>query len=266
LLIEDLEGRLGHTFADRGLLLQALTHRSWFEGRPGSVDYERLEFLGDAILQAATTAELVARFPTLDEGGLTVLRQQFVREATLAEIARALDIGPALRLGVGEERTGRRDRTKVLADVVEAILGAIFLDAGFEAARRPVAAWMDRHRFVLGTDGIVDNARGKLQEITQARWREMPEYAFVRLGGPPHAPVFLAEIRVGGRPIARAQGPSKKRAGELAAQAAYLRLEPVPAIEDVPVCQDEPVFPPGLADDADRSDADVAEIASPDGT
>lgn len=265
-MIEDLEARLGHTFADRALLLQALTHRSWFEGRPGAVDYERLEFLGDAILQAATTAELVARFPALEEGGLTALRQQFVREGTLAEIARTLDIGPALRLGVGEERTGRRDRTKVLADVVEAILGAIFLDAGFEAARRLVATWVDRHRFVLGTDGLLDNARGKLQEITQARWRLMPEYAFAHLDGPAHAPVFLAEIRVGGQAIARAQGPNKKRAGELAAQTAYLRLEPAAAIEELGPCFDEPAFPSSDPSAYEpREPENEVEPSSPDG-
>lgn len=241
-MIEALESRLGYRFVDRDLLLQALTHRSWAVER-GGLDYERLEFLGDAILQASITAELMVRFPALHEGALTALRQQFVRETALATIGRAIGLGPVLRLGIGEDQSGGREKPKVLADVVEALLGAIFLDSGFEPARAVVAVWMADHPFVLGSESLLDNPRGRLQELTQGRWKLRPDYLVAHLDGPAHAPVFVAEVRVAETAVARARGPSKSEAMQRAAQIAVLRLEPVDTAQAIPSCDDEPRLP-----------------------
>ncbi len=260
-MIDEVVSRLGHRFADDALLLQALTHRSWAVER-GGADYERLEFLGDAVLQAAVTAELIERYPALEEGALTALRQQFVREGTLAQIGRTLVIGPALRLGIGEDQSGGREKPKVLADVVEALLGAVFLDAGFVTARAVVARWLDAHPLALGHDTLLDNPRGRLQELTQGRWKLRPDYEVACIGGPAHAPIFGAEVRVGDRPVARAHGSNKSDAMQRAAQASVLRLQPIAQLDAIPLCEDPPLH---LDPPADHEPQIAASELHPDG-
>jgi ribonuclease-3 len=173
-----LEERLGHRFSDARLLEQALTHRS-----RGADNNERLEFLGDGVLGCAVADELYARFPQLSEGKLTRLRGSLVREEALAEIGKALGMERLLRLGEGELAAGPEPRPSILADAVEAVLGAVFLDGGYAAARSAVLAVFGAHLDRLDPERPAKDAKTRLQELLQARYRRLP---VVCLGRPEH--------------------------------------------------------------------------------
>src|SRR6185503_1181136 len=172
---------LGHTFADARLLERALTHRSH-----GADHNERLEFLGDGVLGCAVADELYARFPQLSEGKLTRLRASLVREEALAEVAKALGIGEHLRLGEGELAAAPEARPSILADAVEAVLGAVFLDAGYEAARKAVLTAFGPLIERLDPERPAKDAKTRLQEILQARHRRLPQYRVVAVQGEAH--------------------------------------------------------------------------------
>lgn len=207
-------------FAEPRLLDEALTHASWSHEH-GGADNERLEFLGDAVLQLCVTQTLVGAFPAAGEGELSRMRQQVVSTRALAAVARRLELGPSLRLGVGEEATGGRDRDRILAGAVEALIGAVFLDGGFSAAAGLVAAWSDEtvRSLAQRPDGGKD-ARSLLQERIQARGDATPTYLVVERTGPAHAPTFEVEVRVGDRVLGRASGPTKREAARRAAELA----------------------------------------------
>jgi ribonuclease-3 len=217
-----LEERLGHTFADRGLLVEALTHRSYSGEHGDAGDYERLEFLGDAVLQLAVTRHLYEAYPDLPEGQLAKIRAAVVSERTLHEIALQLDVGSALLLGRGEEATGGRAKPSLLSDVLEALIGAVFLEAGYRrAAEVVVRLWGDAIAARASAPGQRDY-KTRLQEIL-ARTDLRPDYD-VEESGPDHAKRFRAVVSAGGRRLGEGGGSSKKRAEQDAARAAVALL------------------------------------------
>lgn len=230
---------IGHPFADPSLLEQALTHASYANENDGP-DYERLEFLGDAVLQLCTTAWIVERFPDAGEGQLSRLRQRLVSTPALAGIAARFGIDGMLRLGVGEESSGGRTRPTVLAGAVEAVLGAVFCDGGFAAAEALVRRWLGDAVDALAageTRGWKD-PRNLLQELTQRDMGQTPTYEVTRTEGPPHQPVFEVEVRIVGRVLGRGTGTSKQEAAKMAAEDALTgpsrTVEPAPLSGEAP--------------------------------
>ena len=208
--------RLGHTFRDSGLLEVALTHRSATNG--GGQSNQRLEFLGDAVLGLAVAEAVYRRFPLASEGELTSLKSRFVNNRHLADVALALDLGPFLQLGKGEHRGGGRMKPRVLADALEAVVGAAFLDGGLDAASRVA------ERCILTGQPIAETkSKTRLQEWLQARGRELPQYAVVSEEGPPHCRIFGVEVRSGSC-SARGEASSKKLAEQRAAALLMGRL------------------------------------------
>lgn len=222
---EELQGRLGYSFQDVGFLRLALTHPSVAHERSGPIQTnQRLEFLGDAVLQLVLTRELYEKFPAFGEGPLTKARAQLVNRRSLAEQARELGLGQFLIVSRGEEMSGGRERLSALADTFEALLGAIFLDGGFEAAREFIL-----RRFVTSFGELSDiptlaNPKGELQEFLQAVSSEAPRYHAVSSSGPDHDRVFECTVHHGGLELARGHGKSKKEAESEAASAALAAL------------------------------------------
>ena len=231
--LKQLEERLGHQFRRAELLSEALTHRSVLhESSPNKstapkpvADNQRLEFFGDAVLQLALTEVVFDRFPKADEGELTKLRARFANRHMLCHLARALSLGHFLHLGKGEETSGGRSRASNLADVFESVVGAIYLDAGFEAARRFVLAQLtpELARLEIGPDA--DNPKGMLQEVIQERHGKNPLYRVTGQSGPDHEKQFEMIVELDGQELGRGQGHSKKEAETHAAQDAITRLK-----------------------------------------
>jgi ribonuclease III len=221
----EFQTRLGYTFRDEGLLRLALTHPSVAHetGTP-SPHNQRLEFLGDAVLQLVLTRELYEKFPAFDEGPLTKARAKLVNRRTLAEHARLLGMGAHLVLSRGEETNGGRERASTLADAFEALLGAIFLDGGLEAAREFILREFGAAFGKLSVLPIIENPKGELQELLQARSPEAPEYQVLSATGPDHDRVFECTVHHGGVELARGRGKSKKAAESDAALAALQKL------------------------------------------
>jgi ribonuclease-3 len=216
-----LERRLGHKFADPRLLEQALTHRS-----RGADNNERLEFLGDGVLGCAVADELYARFPQLSEGKLTRLRASLVREEALAEVGKAVGLGEFLRLGEGELAAGPEPRPSILADALEAVLGAVFLDGGYDAARRAVLAAFGALIDRLDPERPAQDAKTRLQEVLQARHRQLPQYRVVSVQGQAHRQCFEVECEVVETGMkAKGTGTSRQRAEQQAAMAMLEKLE-----------------------------------------
>jgi len=226
----ELQQELGHTFRDPGLLQLALTHPSVAheQGVPVQTN-QRLEFLGDAVLQLVLTRELYDKFPAFGEGPLTKARAKLVNRRTLAERARHLRLGQNLILSRGEEMNGGRERPSALADTFEAVLGAIFLDGGFEVARDFVLRQFLRAFGQLEVIPILENPKGELQEFLQAISTEAPRYHVVSATGPDHDRVFECTVHHAGVELARGQGKSKKAAESEAAVAALAKLREMKA-------------------------------------
>lgn len=217
-----LEERLGYEFRCRELLEAALTHAS---ALPAGVvrTAEQLEFLGDAVLDLAIADLLLQRFPNATEGQLSKLRAQLVRTSTLAAKARELGFGAALRLGRGEDRSGGRSKASILAATYEAIVGAVYRDAGFARAKSVIG----RHfaiEIAAAEALAAQDWKTLLQERTQAQFRSVPDYRLVEERGPAHARQFTSEVWVGGDCLARGDGPSKREAEQQAARGALDRL------------------------------------------
>ncbi len=223
--LPEFQTRLGYPFRDEGLLRLALTHPSVaHEAGAPSPHNQRLEFLGDAVLQLVLTRELYEKFPAFDEGPLTKARAKLVNRRTLAEHARMLGLGPHLILSRGEDISGGRERASTLADAFEAVLGAIFLDGGFEAAREFILREFGAAFGKLNVLPIIENPKGELQELLQARSPAAPEYQVVSATGPDHDRVFECTVRHEGVELARGRGKSKKAAESDAALAALKKL------------------------------------------
>jgi ribonuclease-3 len=223
--LEDLQRQLGYTFGQPALLQLALTHPSVAheQGMPVQTN-QRLEFLGDAVLQLVLTQELYQKFPGVGEGPLTKARAKLVNRRTLAEHARKLGLGWNLILSKGEEMHGGRERPSALADTFEALLGAIFLDGGFEAACRFILREFVGAFGELSVIPILENPKGELQEYLQAISSEAPQYQVVSCTGPDHDRVFECTVHHNGVELARGQGKSKKAAESEAALGALAKL------------------------------------------
>jgi ribonuclease-3 len=225
--LDDLQKRLGHLFADESLLRQALTHASYgHEKRQRLPDNQRLEFLGDAVLQLIVTDELFRRFPEMPEGRLTVLRARLVNRHHLQELAQTLGLGGHLILGRGEENSHGRERGSILADAVEAVIGAVFAEAGWPVARGIVLQLLEPALAKLGSenDSAPGNPKGSLQEKLQADGDDPPAYRCVAETGPAHARIYEVVVEWRGKELGRGRGASKKEAETRAAEAALTEL------------------------------------------
>jgi ribonuclease-3 len=222
--LEALQEILGHRFGDVERLRTALTHRSYANERPeaGHSDNERLEFLGDAVLDLVVGHMLMEAYPELSEGQLSVTRSQVVSEDGLSEIAYHLGLGRFIYLGKGERRSGGQNKPSILADALEAVIAAVYLDAGFDAARKLVARLFASSVDTVEMTGFYDH-KTRLQELAQARLKATPVYRVVGHSGPDHAKMFEVCVEINGHEWGRAIGSSKKRAEQLAAaNAAFL--------------------------------------------
>lgn len=220
-----LQARLGYTFRDDSLLRLALTHPSVAHEQGAPVQHnQRLEFLGDAVLQLALTRELYEKFGALGEGPLTKARAKLVNRRSLAARGREVSLGEHLVLSRGEEISGGRERSSALADGYEALVGAIFLDGGYEVAREFILR--EFHAAFSGLDviPILENPKGELQEFLQERSPEAPKYHVVSTSGPDHDRVFECTVQHAGLELARGNGKSKKAAESEAALAALKKL------------------------------------------
>jgi ribonuclease-3 len=216
--VSTLEQRLGHEFNASGLLVHALTHRSLESERPEEASNERLEFLGDAVLQLAVTDFLYEEYPQLPEGQMAKIRAACVNRSELARISRSLELGADIRLGRGEESTGGREKQSILADALEAVLAAVYLDGGMMAARSVILRhWEELIREKATSPGRLD-FKTRLQEVLAAQAR-VPIYQ-VEGEGPDHARVFSATVSVDGNTIGGGTGRSKKEAEQAAARQA----------------------------------------------
>ena len=220
--LKRLQERLGYSFQDETLLLTALTHPSYAAEHPGEKHYQRLEFLGDAVLELAVSRRLFQSMPDKAEGRLTRTRASLVREETLFEAARAIGLGGFLRVSIGEERTGGRKKPGIVSDVFEAVLAAVYLDGGFDAADAIVGRLLGA--FVEDAmRGDALDAKSRLQEILQ-REGIMPEYRQVSVAGPQHAPVYRYQALAREDVLGEGEGGSKQAAQQQAAQNALNAL------------------------------------------
>ena len=210
---DELKSQINYVFRDPGLLRLALTHPSVAHelGAPIETN-QRLEFLGDAVLQLVLTRELYETFPGFDEGPLTKARAKLVNRRTLAEHARRIGLGKHRIVSRGEEMHGGRERPSALADTFEALLGAILLDGGFEPAREFILRQFKEAFGGLPVIPILENPKGELQELLQSVSAEAPQYQVVSATGPDHDPIFECTVHHNGMELARGQGKSKKAA------------------------------------------------------
>lgn len=230
----ELESKLRYRFSQRKLLIQALTHRSLAceESVPGEEareDNERLEYLGDAVVGLVTAESLYRRFPDLQEGELTRLRGALVSREHLAKVAGGLELGSYLQLGRGEKRTRGRAKRSLLANAMEAVIGAVYVDAGLEAARQIIEVLVvepevDGLRGQIGAGGSLGDFKSALQQLLQSRKEGQPEYRTTAEAGPDHHKCFYVEVLARGEALAEGSGPTRKAAEQEAARRAMQRL------------------------------------------
>jgi len=221
-----LEEVLGYHFRERGRLELALRHTSWANEHPQEPggDNERLEYLGDAVLDLVVGHRLMERFPELREGQLTVTRAQVVSEAGLAEVGGRLGLGAWIKLGKGEEKSGGRGKPSILADVFEAVVAAVYLDGGFDAAWQLIGRVLQARINAVEPTGFYD-FKTRFQEMALARLKQQPTYRVIAELGPDHDKRFVVAAVIAGEEWARAEGRSKKEAEQQAAAAAAFKLE-----------------------------------------
>ncbi|MBT8764206.1 ribonuclease III [Desulfohalobiaceae bacterium Ax17] len=216
--INNLEKLIFYQFNDKTLLCQALTHSS-FANEHGLENNERLEFLGDAVLELCISKALYEQFPTASEGELTKARASMVNEVSLAQVARSLKLGQYILLGKGEEMQGGKDRDSVLSDTLEAIFGAIFLDGGYEQVKTSINKifspfWPKK----ISLKKITKDYKTRLQELTQKIFKQRPVYTLVDSQGPEHAKIYLVQVSLPDGTNLKAKGTSVKKAEQKAAQ------------------------------------------------
>ena len=228
-IVEDLQNRLNITFFKEELLFEALVHTSYYNeqrqsGRVEIRSNERLEFLGDAVVDLLICEILYKEYPDLDEGMMAKIKAAVASEEVLSDIARSLKLGSFLFLGKGEEKSGGRMRNSILADTLESLIAAIYMDLGYEKVKE---LFWERFRFyineVLEGRKLFDY-KTALQEITQKRYHVIPEYALIKTEGKGHDKVFFVEVRVKGETYGKGIGKSKKEAEKKAAKEAYEKL------------------------------------------
>ncbi len=225
MVLEILQQRLGYIFGDRAILLQSLTHTSYGheflqEKSIAFRDNERLEFLGDAILDVIVSDILLESFPSANEGQLSKMRAAVVNEKTLAEVAQSIALHDSIRLGKGELQAGGNGKPSILSSAFEALIAAIYLDGGYNAVY-PVVRHLFAPMFIEERDLLAFyDHKTQLQEIVQARWKVTPTYHLLNTQGPDHAKTFEVEVRMNGKGLAIAKGSSKKEAEQNAARSA----------------------------------------------
>ncbi len=223
----NLEAALALEFKDKSLLLRALTHRSYVNesAQPVEMDNERLEFLGDAVLDFVTGEYLYHRFPEMPEGELTNLRSALVKRETLAQFARQIELGDYMLVSKGERAAGGLQRTPLLAGVFEALVGALYLDRGLGAARRFWFRFAEPYLALITQGPFGKDAKSRLQEASQGRFQTKPVYQIVSETGPDHAKTFVIEVRIGERVLGAGSGNTKQRAEQEAARLALAVLQ-----------------------------------------
>jgi len=229
-LVAALEARSGVRFRSPRTALAALTHRSWVNEHPGDglEDNERLEFLGDAVVDLAVSHRLMERFPAAREGELSKMRAAVVDEPGLAALARAFELGTLLRLGRGEELTGGREKPSLLADAMEAVVAAVYLEGGLDAVLAVIDRYLEEAFERAGAGTLDRDYKTQLQELAQSRFRLAPRYRVVAELGPDHAKRFEVEVELRGEVVGRASGRSKKDAEQGAARLAIEALAAPP--------------------------------------
>ena len=219
--IDKLQKVLNYDFSDIGLLRLALTHRS-----ANKLNNERLEFLGDSLLGYIIAEALYKKFPTAAEGELSLIRATLVNNESLADIARQMGLGEFVQLGRGEYRSGGNDRDSILADAIEALAAAIYLDSGLNECNRVVTSWIETRLDGCIVERQTKDAKTQLQELMQASGSELPEYSIVRIEGEVHEQIFYVECKVVGvNEPQLSRGTSKRSAEQGAAQKMLLELE-----------------------------------------
>jgi ribonuclease-3 len=218
-----LESRLGWTFRERSVLRQALSHRSWCAEHPEDASNERLEFLGDAVLGIVVTDHIYRNYPQHQEGELAKVRASVVNAEVLAEVAADVGLGPCLLLGKGEDGSGGREKPSILADAMEAVIAAVYLDGGMDAAWEVVLRLFAERITEAATGPGGDDYKTRLQELAAQRFDRLPRYQ-VRDEGPDHAKRFFATVLLDGDAYGNGEGGSKKQAEQAAARAAWERV------------------------------------------
>ena len=227
----DLEAALGIRFSDKSLLQRSLVHRSYLNEHPEFPleDNERLEFLGDAVLDFVTGEYLYHRFPEMQEGLLTSLRAALVRRDTLARFAQRYDLGEYLLMGLGEDASGGRNRPAILCATFEAVIGALYVDQGVEAVKQVVEPLVAPEVARTLEERSDRDHKSMLQELVQARLRRTPRYSTVSASGPDHAKEFTVQVSIGGKLYGRGKGRNKQEAAQNAAEVALERFKAEPA-------------------------------------
>jgi len=232
--IRPLENNLNITFSDLSLLERALTHSSYLNENPDVTleDNERLEFLGDAVLDFIVGAYLYNRFPEMEEGELTSLRAALVRSSTLADFSRQLEIGRFMRLGYGEEENGGRERTPLLCAAFEAVIGAIYLDQGLQEVQKLMQPLIAPKLADIREKSLHKDAKSEFQVWAQAKFNVTPHYEVTTESGPDHAKTFTVRVMVGHDKWGSGNGPSKQAAAQAAAREALEQIEKTGALLD----------------------------------
>ncbi|MDD5157897.1 ribonuclease III [Sulfurimonas sp.] len=214
--IENLEIALGYKFKNQKLITEALTHKS----NKQPYDNERLEFLGDAVLDLIVGEYLYNKFDKSDEGNLSKIRASLVNENGFEKLAKSINLGEFIYLSNAEENNGGRDKSSLLSNAFEAIIGAIYLEAGLDEAKRVAIALIEKNHKDISLDSLFSDYKTSLQELTQARFGQTPEYIVVASRGPDHQKEFEVAVHIENKEYARAIGKSKKIAQQLAAEMA----------------------------------------------
>ena len=224
---ENLHKELGYTFKNSELILQAFRHSSYVNEQVGAnlEDNERLEFLGDAVLDLAISHFLMERFRDANEGDLSKFRAMLVDEAGLSHVATRLNLGGYLALGKGEEQSGGRHKPSILADTTEALIGAIYLDGGFDAAKLIIQRLFSPLLKKVHSEDLLQDFKSLLQEYTQQAYKTLPKYRLVEETGPAHDKAFRIALSINGTFLAEGRGKSKKEAEQHAAREAFFRLK-----------------------------------------
>ena len=222
---QQLEQNIGYTFQNRDLLQQAFTHPSYLHENGESIcgNYQRLEFLGDAILGMLLAEMLCLRYPAWEEGALSQLRSRLAGQDVLADRSRTLSLGEYILFGRGEEQSAGREKDSILADVLESLIAALYLDMGLDATRSLIVRLFDDLAESPETITLGHDSKSELQELLSARGKQLPEYRLTKESGPPHDRIFTFQILVSGQLVSEGEGKSKKIAQQAAAAKALTK-------------------------------------------
>jgi len=218
--LEDLEKKIGHVFKDKALLEKALTHSSYAYETQADKDNELLEFLGDSVVGLVAADFFYSAYPDLTEGELSKFKSTATSTLSLSELARGLKLDKAILLGRGEEKSGGRKKKTILADVFEAVVGAVYIDGGFETAKAFISRLLSSSFKPIHREFFINNYKSALQEMFQKSDLPSPTYDTLTEKGPAHKKTFVVEVRLGDRSLAKAKGLSRKSAEQQAAQKA----------------------------------------------